>query len=56
MGVMEVRKHTEGWCCIQGWHGVKAAVMDCSIWAFHLGMGKAGIAPAFSMNFSTHRP
>lgn len=54
MGVVEVTaEHAEG----QEEAGMmwKAAVMDCSIWTFHIGIGKAGTAPAFIRLFSTCR-
>lgn len=34
----------------------KSAALLCSTWAFHVGMGKAGTAPAFIWVFSTLRP
>jgi len=54
MGVVEVRAPLgTGFGSGIMW---KAAVMDCSIWACHTGMGKAGTAPTFVRVFSTRRP
>lgn len=58
MGVAEVRAEpcTEGWDRFGAGVMWEAAVMDGSIQAFHIGMGKAGIAPAFSRFFSPYMP